>query len=151
MSNVMLLTVVWQTTHLLLKPLSVLSCSALQTLSCSSLQVHFFCFGCPVSSMPKSHGTCCKYFLLVRPSWIPLLEHCMHEVKKRRICWVTSTLSTESQQPIAAPKALKFCAQFLDNSFWINFNPRLFQSKFCDYALLALRSSYENTKQHVGQ
>ena len=70
----------------------------------------FFCFGSPVSSMPKSHGTCCKYFLLVRPSWIPL-----HEVKKRRICWVTSTPSTESQQPIAAPKALKFCAQFLEN------------------------------------
>ena len=140
----MLLTVVWQTTHLLLKPLSVLSCSALQTLSCSSLQVHFFCFGCPVSSMPKSHGTCCKYFLLVRPSWIPLLEHCMHEVKKRRICWVTSTLSTESQQPIAAPKALKFCAQF--QSY---FSPSFVIIQY--YALLALRSSYENTKQHVGQ
>ena len=40
--------------------------SDLQTLSCSSLQVHFFfCFGSPISSMPKSHGTCCKYVLLV--------------------------------------------------------------------------------------
>ena len=104
----------------------------------------FFCFGCPVSSMPKSHGTCCKYFLLVRPSWIPLLEHCMHEVKKRRICWVTSTLSTESQQPIAAPKALKFCAQF--QSY---FSPSFVIIQY--YALLAVRSSYENTKQHVGQ
>ena len=43
-----------------------------------SLQIHFFGFGSPVSSMPKSHGTCCKYFLLVIPPWIPL-----HEVKKK--------------------------------------------------------------------
>ena len=52
----------------------------------------------------------------IRPSWIPLS---LHEVKKPRLLGQVlhklSTLSIESQQPIAVPKALKSCAQFLEN------------------------------------